>query len=256
MANDSNKSMSNIRFSISDDVIPDEFNVNPAKEIQPTFYYQTLAQTRQRLPFSAIQGKISPYTKRPIKTLDDYNTYCSCLALRIACETKIAEAQQAVNEARTAERSANIKALASERRANATINELKRANEEKAKYKSRSTILSLVALVLCVACIVGRFTNKRQNTDTVQRQTLTAEASSTPATTERKTAEESSTSSAGTGSRRPEGYSSDKYIGNKNSHKFHRSTCSYLPDADNQKTFSSREAAISAGYEPCKRCNP
>ena len=248
--------MSNIRFSISDDVIPDEFNVNPAKEIQPTFYYQTLAQTRQRLPFSAIQGKISPYTKRPIKTLDDYNTYCSCLALRIACETKIAEAQQAVNEARTAERSANIKTIASERKSNATTDELKQANAEKAKYKSRSTVLSLVALILCVLCILGRSTNKRQNTDTVQSQPVVSESSSVPAPTEKKTMAESSTSSAGTGSKRPEGYFSDKYIGNKNSHKFHRSTCSYLPDAENQKTFSSREAAISAGYEPCKRCNP
>lgn len=46
------------------------------------------------------------------------------------------------------------------------------------------------------------------------------------------------------------------YIGNKNSKKFHRPTCSYLPNQENQVTFSSRNEAIAAGYEPCKRCNP
>ena len=46
------------------------------------------------------------------------------------------------------------------------------------------------------------------------------------------------------------------YIGNKNSKKFHKPTCSYLPDQNNQVTFSSRDAAISAGYTPCGHCNP
>lgn len=46
------------------------------------------------------------------------------------------------------------------------------------------------------------------------------------------------------------------YIGNKNSKKFHKPTCSYLPDQNNQVTFSSRDAAISAGYTPCSHCNP
>lgn len=255
MENCSNKSMSNVRFSISEDVIPDDFSVNPSKEIQPTFYYQTLAQTRQRLPFSAVQGKISPYTKRPIRTLDDYTTYCSCLALRIACEIKISEAQKEVDAAKTAELSAKMIASASEKREVEATNELSKVSAEKAKYKSRSTVLSLVALVLFVLCVVGRST-KRQSTDTVQSKPEVSESSSAPAPTERNAAEESNNSSAGTGSKRPEGYASDKYIGNKNSHKFHRPMCSYLPDADNQKTFSSREAAINAGYEPCKRCDP
>lgn len=48
----------------------------------------------------------------------------------------------------------------------------------------------------------------------------------------------------------------DAYIGNKNSHIFHHSTCSYLPDAANQITFDSRDEAIAAGYEPCGHCHP
>ncbi len=49
---------------------------------------------------------------------------------------------------------------------------------------------------------------------------------------------------------------SDKYIGNKNTKKFHRISCSSLPMPSNQVIFNSREAAIAAGYVPCKRCKP
>ncbi|MBR3187532.1 MAG: hypothetical protein IKF59_05805 [Lachnospiraceae bacterium] len=48
------------------------------------------------------------------------------------------------------------------------------------------------------------------------------------------------------------------YIGNKNTKKFHRSSCSSVSSMNesNKVGFNSRSAAISAGYEPCKRCNP
>lgn len=52
--------------------------------------------------------------------------------------------------------------------------------------------------------------------------------------------------------------SSAAYIGNKNTKKFHKSTCSYVDNIkqSNKVTFSSRSAAISAGYVGCKVCNP
>ena len=48
------------------------------------------------------------------------------------------------------------------------------------------------------------------------------------------------------------------YIANKNTKKFHRSSCSSVSSMNesNKVGFNSRSAAISAGYEPCKRCNP
>ena len=46
------------------------------------------------------------------------------------------------------------------------------------------------------------------------------------------------------------------YIGNKNSKKFHKPTCSYLPDKANQVTFDTREEAVAAGYSPCGHCSP
>ena len=68
-------------------------------------------------------------------------------------------------------------------------------------------------------------------------------------------ARQSTTSSNGSGSSRDIAIA-DGYIGNVNSHKFHHSWCSYLPDQENQIVFSSREDAIAAGYDPCGRCYP
>ena len=47
-----------------------------------------------------------------------------------------------------------------------------------------------------------------------------------------------------------------QYIGNLNTHKFHRPSCSTLPKESNRIYFDTREEAIAAGYIPCKKCNP
>lgn len=46
------------------------------------------------------------------------------------------------------------------------------------------------------------------------------------------------------------------YIGNNNTKKFHRPTCSTLPAEKNRVYFQSRDEAAAAGYVPCKRCDP
>ena len=48
------------------------------------------------------------------------------------------------------------------------------------------------------------------------------------------------------------------YIGNKNTKKFHKAGCSSVDSMSesNKVGFDNRAAAISAGSEPCKRCNP
>lgn len=48
------------------------------------------------------------------------------------------------------------------------------------------------------------------------------------------------------------------YVGNSNTRKFHRDSCSSARkiSPSNRVSLSSREAALSAGYVPCKRCNP
>ncbi len=46
------------------------------------------------------------------------------------------------------------------------------------------------------------------------------------------------------------------YSGNNSSYKFHRVGCRYYNCKNCTFTFSSRDEAIEAGYEPCKVCNP
>ena len=48
------------------------------------------------------------------------------------------------------------------------------------------------------------------------------------------------------------------YIGNKNTMKFHHSTCDSVQDMSdkNKIVFSERSAAVNLGYVPCKRCTP
>jgi len=52
--------------------------------------------------------------------------------------------------------------------------------------------------------------------------------------------------------------SSANYIGNRNSKKFHYADCRYVGEMnpENKVPFATREAAISAGYVPCKVCKP
>lgn len=54
----------------------------------------------------------------------------------------------------------------------------------------------------------------------------------------------------------PAALGSGKYIGNKNSKKFHLPSCSSLPAEKNRVYFNSREEAINAGYSPCGICKP
>ena len=49
---------------------------------------------------------------------------------------------------------------------------------------------------------------------------------------------------------------SGQYIGNKNTKKFHRTSCHTLPKESNRVYFKSRDKAVSSGYAPCKNCNP
>ena len=49
-----------------------------------------------------------------------------------------------------------------------------------------------------------------------------------------------------------------EYIGNSNSHIFHKSTCGSVGTmkVENKIIFEGRDDAINDGYTPCKRCNP
>lgn len=49
-----------------------------------------------------------------------------------------------------------------------------------------------------------------------------------------------------------------KYVGNSKTKKFHLNSCRYVDQisSDHKVYFGTRQAAINAGYVPCKVCNP
>jgi len=87
------------------------------------------------------------------------------------------------------------------------------------------------------------FTSDGKN---VTAKTLGASDSSPPDSSVSTGSSSTTTTPSGSGS----------YIGNRNTHKFHLPTCSYLPDLKNRVYFNTRGEAIAAGYVPCKKCNP
>lgn len=62
-------------------------------------------------------------------------------------------------------------------------------------------------------------------------------------------------SSGGSGSAQA-GSAASGFIGNTNSHKFHKPSCKTLPEERNRVYFKTRAAAVSAGYTPCGNCKP
>lgn len=65
----------------------------------------------------------------------------------------------------------------------------------------------------------------------------------------------SAASASGSGSDSASPSDEGSYIGNANSKKFHRPSCSTLPAEHNRVYFGSRDEAVAAGMAPCKRCN-
>ena len=53
--------------------------------------------------------------------------------------------------------------------------------------------------------------------------------------------------------------STESYILNTNTKKFHRPSCSsvkQMKESNKKSSSESRDALIVAGYDPCKKCNP
>ena len=51
---------------------------------------------------------------------------------------------------------------------------------------------------------------------------------------------------------------SNEYIGNSNTKKFHHTECHYESKikSNHKVYFHTKESAIRAGYKPCKKCRP
>jgi len=201
-----------------------------------------------------------------IETLQDYEFYCQCIALRRLYDERMSAAFAVVDSTQNVLSAADAVVNESRARASAAQQEAALAKREAALYKHDAMIaksdyaalkarvesgkkVRLRILIISVILFLGfllfyPFSRPQEN---VSQSTESSHVSSSSS---------SSSEPTGDGPERPSGYVSNEYIGNKKNHKFHRSSCSYLPDEDNQRIFKSRDAAISAGYDPCGHCNP
>nr|DAH77098.1 MAG TPA: adenosine deaminase [Caudoviricetes sp.] len=209
-------------------------------EMKKSRYRTEIRKIHTEYPYHKALGKKSPYNERIIRTEDDYDLYCHCYALFRMYEKDMAEADNKLLNA-------NVN-LSLERHANAEFYE--------AAYK-RFRFMRIIIYVLCAALAYFIFFFPRSSSsDASTHQSSSPSSVSSSSSASSSESSESSSDSSGNGPQRPDGYTSNEYVGNKKSHRFHRSSCSYLPDEDNQRIFKSRDAAISAGYDPCGHCNP
>ncbi len=215
-------------------------------------YSQNLLCIHQQIPYASAVGRINPYTGRVISNQDEYELYCHMYILSRMYERKLGVISSQAASAK--------KQLTAQNESLTRANNCLRA--ENNGIHKRHSILIVVVLLLAVVLFgtwrsLSRTSSKyRELSSSYEAAQSELAAAQAELDSAKSTASSPSASSSSIGSSRPAGYVSDHYIGNTSSHKFHRSTCSYLPDESNQVYFDSRDAAVDAGYSPCGKCSP
>lgn len=252
------------------------YSVDDESDIAPEVFFTFYEKYRKDNPFAQPDlRRINPYTGKLIKTQADYEEYLREHAYHILYDKKAQELLTIQKDA-AEQKLAEQKALASHLLAVQNTANNKKLIQTRAHYRKiiAVLILLLVAAVVSALFLSGRYS---QGVSDGERSGYDSGYSEGYASGERSgyqagysdgfkanVAQPGSSGNSGgstksypsgTGAPRAEPIA-DTYIGNKNSHKFHLPTCSWLPDTKNQVTFDSREEAISAGYVPCQRCNP
>lgn len=104
-------------------------------------------------------------------------------------------------------------------------------------------------------------TDISSNTEATEKSEVSEEASSKVEESQNSKTEETSKVTQSVSSDTMQSTPSQNathYLGNKNTKKFHKSTCSFAKKikSENLITFESREEAINGNYAPCGKCNP
>lgn len=218
----------------------------------------------QEFPFSKIKGKENPYTRTKIETWHDYELYGHCYVLKQRAEECFFEKDE--------QREKRIQQLETDLKI--TEHELSDAKHQSKKNFLLFVVACFFALIFLI-CFLSRPTNnnyrallseisvlEEQNKELTssildaeeeiaKQKHLLSEARSESASNSSSTA-----SSFSNDNQTPSTPSSSGYIGNAKTKKFHKPSCSYLPDKSNQVNLKSRTDATSKGYSPCGHCNP
>ena len=266
-----------------------------AKHAPPEAFEQEYEKLLRNHPFRAeLIGSENPYTGREIASETDYRGFlreCAYASLLDRAERQAENGRKADRQlerrekeaAQAAEEARMLQAEADKR------SDAFRAERDKAVRARRETRIGLIglaaALLIFAAIFLPRlertayqkgFTAAQTETEQVRAdQTADPEAVYQSAyaagfAAGKKESEDAARASAPTEPEteqaapetveetRPAEETGEEitYIGNLNSHIFHRSDCKNLPAEKNRITFDSREQAEEYGYTPCSNCNP
>lgn len=222
----------------------------------------------QRYPFhSGLLGQENPYTGRCFESEADYRAFLreAAYAELLSEQAEGARKKAAADENRCKRLRAESENLLQQLEATRTQCTLAETQAQRAVHGRKSLhalyLILILALLLCLLYAADRrarasFTrgyaaakaffqpdaapsdqpDRFVPNDSPERAATDGEAESGPAPSE-PAAEQT-------------------FIGNVNSHVFHRPSCTGLPAEKNRVLFSSREDALDSGYTPCGRCNP
>lgn len=218
------------------------------------------------LPFDYVKGGINPYTNTVVNSHEDYEFYAHCFALKKKFESCVVDIESKFREEYEDK---NIELSADLTSAKQTISFLERSSKSRLKI---SFVFALLFLLFLVLFFVRPSTSEYRSLENSysqlvdERNALLSEVDDAYSLGYdngyfygSKNASSSASSSTGKNSSPTYNRSpsvSTSYIGNSKTKKFHRSSCSYLPDASNQVSLDTRDDAVSGGYSPCGHCNP
>lgn len=214
-------------------------------KIEPYVFGRRYESEKQKHPFDPrFLRMTNPYTQQTIKSEADYYEYLREHTYLMLCDELVVKQTQEIRETAQNE----ITWLQNQ---NAYLIQSSSDTDGKLRRSRRLCFLLAIALIISIfVCVLIK--NIAYNKGVSECQTR----SYASGLVDQKSADSNQIDKS-----YYSGISRDvpialSYIGNKKTKKFHKSTCSYLPDKSNQITFDSREEAIAAGYDPCGHCHP
>lgn len=232
------------------------------RELQAEF-----TRCKREQPFLQLYiGKKNPYSGCTINNMYDYHEYLREHAYYDLCDKSFAAALSEETSALRKENEALSKELATANKTAATL------RDENIKFSSRhSRLVIIFTLLLIVGFIISCIVVSHKQSDSYLEGERNGYDSGYDVGKDewydkgyaegkndgydngfdagQKSARRNSSSATSDSS-------SGLYIGNRNSKKYHFSTCSYLPDEANRIYFDSSSDAETSGYVPCSHCDP
>jgi len=221
-------------------------------------YNMQMEQFYKELPFHKIRGRKNPYTGTLVETWHDYMLYGHCYVMKQLTESELSSLETQYQNSIT----------------NLEANNIRLSKDLQISRRKRK-LLSIFSVLLSLLCVILLLSPNPLEDDLaalkkeiyeLQNNLLLAEAAIDQSYRDGLSAGYRLNQPDDPPIERPSysfNHSYDDspavetyYIGNSSTKKFHRSSCSYLPSQQNQVALSSREEAISSGYNPCQRCDP